>query len=63
MANLYNGAAFVSGLFAFLLIVVAIADYEGYLSTNIVGTFTYIDFAFLGVIFVIVALACSAKAD
>jgi hypothetical protein len=59
--SLYSGAAFVTGLFAFLLFVVAIADYEGYLSTNVIGTFTYIDFAFLGIIFAIVALACSAK--
>ena len=63
MANLYNSAAFVSGLFGFLLIVVAIADEQGYLSTNIVGTFTYIDFAFLAVIFIIIGAACSAKAD
>jgi hypothetical protein len=61
--SLYSGAAFVAGLLALLLFVVAIADYLNYLSTNIVGTFTYADFTFLGIVFVIVALACAAKAD
>ena len=62
-SGLYNNAAFVTGLMAFILFVIAIASFEGYVSANVVGTFAPADWAFLGILSAIVAVACYSKAN
>jgi hypothetical protein len=59
----YGTYAFVAALAGTLLFAAGVAEYLGYLSSSLVLNINSTEFAIFGILAIIVAVACNAKAD